>query len=257
MPFQIQHRILTGYTEESGVTEIIVPEEIKAIGDECFLDCRQLVSVILPDGLTEIPYRAFKNCTSLNSIRIPETVITIGEGAFSGCESLRELTIPPNLEYIGEYAFYGSERLMKFRLSDGIIRVRMSDIYQNQEDTALLKKFLCEKNPEQKRKLFFKTENTKYKSAMACYLLISGQADDEIRKHVRKNITRTTKFYMDNRETEGLQELFSTGFITKSNIEKLLEYAIANSYHESYLLLLEYKDKHIGFQNPADKLKLS
>ncbi|MBR0483420.1 MAG: leucine-rich repeat domain-containing protein [Oscillospiraceae bacterium] len=257
MPFQMQQEILTGYTEESGVTEIIVPEEVKAIGNECFLDCRKIVSVILPDSLTEIPYRAFKNCTSLNRIYIPETVTRIGEGAFSGCESLKELLLPPNLESVGEYAFYGSERLMNFRLSNGVFRVRMRDIYQNQQDTSLLKKFLCEKHSAQKRNLFSCTEDAKYKSAMACYLLISGQADEEVRRYARKNITRTAKFYMDNQETEGLQELLSTGFITKSNIGKLLEYAIASRYHESYLLLLEYKDRHIGFQNPADKLKLS
>ena len=133
----------------------------------------------------------------------------------------------------------------------------MNDIYQNQYDTSLLKKFFCEKNPEQQRKIFSQTEDAKYKSAMAYYLLHSGQADDEIRKYAKRNITKTAKFYMDNQETEGLQELCTTGFVTKSNIGKLLEYAIANSCHESYLLLLEYKDKHIGYQNPADKLKLA
>ncbi|MBE6875594.1 MAG: leucine-rich repeat domain-containing protein [Ruminococcus sp.] len=256
MPFQIQQVTLIRYLEEPGMTEITVPEEIKALGNECFLNCQQIVSVILPDGLTEIPYRGFKNCTSLNRIRIPETIVRIGEGAFSGCENLKELVLPENLESIGTYAFYGSERLMRFRLAGGVFKVRMNDIYQNQYDTSLLKKFLCEKNTEQQRKIFSQTEDAKYKSAMAYYLLHSGQADDDIRKYAKRNITKTAKFYMDNQETEGLQELLSTGFITKSNIAKLLEYAIVNGCHESYLLLLEYKDKYIGYQNPIDKLKL-
>lgn len=264
MPFQIQQPTpkkykqvtLTGYTEEPGVTEIIVPEEIKALGRECFLGCQQIASVILPDSITEIPYRAFKNCKNLRRIRIPETVVRIGEGAFSGCEALKEITLPENLEAIDSYAFYGPERLMKFRLADGIFRVCMQDIYQKQNDTDLLKEFLCEKNPVKRKHLFAMTGDTKYRSAMAYYLIQCSQADDEIRKYARRNITKTAKFYMEYQETEGLQELFATGFVTKANIEKLLEYAISHKYHESYLLLLEYKNQHIGYQDPAKKLKL-
>ena len=77
-----------------------------------------------------------------------------------------------------------------------------------------------------------------------------------IRKYAKRNIVKITKFYMDIQETEGLQELLATGFITKSNIQKLIAYAIQGQYHEAYLLLLEYKDKYIGYQNPAEKLKL-
>jgi len=256
MPFQIQQGILAGYIEEVGVTEIIVPEEVKALGKECFLGCQKIVSVILPDGMTEIPYRAFKNCKNLQKIYIPDSVIQIGEGSFSSCEALKEITLPENLESIGSYAFYGSERLMKFRLTDGVFRVCMKDVYQHQRDTDLLKRFLCEKNSQQKRNLLTRIDDAGYKAAVAFYLLYSGQGNDEIRKYAKRVITRTAKFYMDYRETEGLRELFSTGLITRANIEKLLSYAISHSYHESYLLLLEYKDKNIGYQDPAEKLKL-
>ena len=53
MPFQIQQPTeekdkqitLSGYTEEDGVTEIIIPEEIKALGKECFFGCKNIISV--------------------------------------------------------------------------------------------------------------------------------------------------------------------------------------------------------------------
>ena len=256
MAFEIEEKKLVRYTEEPGMTKIIIPKEVNALGKECFFNCQQIVSVILPDGLTEIPYRAFKNCRNLEKIQIPETVTRIEEAAFSGCERLRAFTLPPNLEKIDIYAFYGSERLLKFHFPEGTFRVQMNDIYQNQNDTALLKKFLCERNPEQKRILFRRISDTKYKAAIAYYLLHICQADDEIRKYSKRCATRVAKFRMDTQDTDGLKEVLESGFITKSNIQKLIDYAIQNQYHECYLLLLEYKDKHIGYQNPAAKLKL-
>ncbi len=256
MAFETEGNKLVRYTEEPGVTEVIVPEQVQILGKECFLGCQQIVSVSLPDGMTEIAFRAFKNCRNLQRIRIPETVVRIEEAAFSGCEQIKEFTLPPNLEKIAIYAFYGSERLLKFHLADGVFRVQMNDIYQNQDNTALLKKFLCERNPEQKRILFSRIDDAKYKAAIAYYLLHLGQENDEIRKYAKRNVTRVAKFRMDSHDADGLKEVLESGFVTKSNIQKLIDYAIQNQYHECYLLLLEYKDKHIGYQNPAAKLKL-
>ncbi|GEM_PF-3044262 len=256
MPFQIEKNTLIRYTEDPGVTEIIIPETVQALEKECFLGCRQIVSAVLPDGLQEIPYRAFKNCKNLQKIRIPETVLRIEEAAFSSCERLAELMLPKTLESIGVYAFYGSERLMQFHLAGGVFRVRMNDIYQNQNNTALLKQFLCTGNPEQQRLLFDKTEDAKYKTAMAYYLLHTGQENDSIRKYAKRNVIKAAKFFMDVQAVDGLEELLKTGFVTKANIQKLIDYAIQNQYHESYLILLGYKNKVVGYQNPANKLKL-
>ena len=63
MPFKIQQSAaekykqvtLAEYTEEAGVTEIIVPEEVRILKSACFFGCEKIISVILPDGIEKIP----------------------------------------------------------------------------------------------------------------------------------------------------------------------------------------------------------
>lgn len=65
MGFQITNDgILEKYIEEEGVTEVVIPDCVKEIGEQ-----------------------AFCNCSNLTRITIPDSVTDIGEGAFEGCDS--------------------------------------------------------------------------------------------------------------------------------------------------------------------------
>ena len=65
MGFQITNDgILEKYIEEEGVTEVVIPDCVKEIGEQ-----------------------AFCNCSNLTRITIPDSVADIGEGAFDGCDS--------------------------------------------------------------------------------------------------------------------------------------------------------------------------
>ena len=47
-----------------------------------------------------------------------------------------------------------------------------------------------------------------------------------------------------------------TDFLTKKNIDKFITQAIDAKQHEIQLLLTNYKNEHIGFDDPLKKLKL-
>ena len=64
MGFHISNGVLEKYTEEEGVTEVVIPDCVKEIGEQ-----------------------AFCNCSNLTRITIPDSVADIGEGAFDGCDS--------------------------------------------------------------------------------------------------------------------------------------------------------------------------
>lgn len=68
----------------TGVKKIVIPETVKKIDDEAFLN-NFFVEEIVFDGksqLKEIGYGAFRDCRSLKSIVIPASVETIGNYAF-------------------------------------------------------------------------------------------------------------------------------------------------------------------------------
>lgn len=81
MGFEIENCVLEKYTEEQGVTEVVIPDSVTSIGES-----------------------AFRNCASLESVVIPNSVVSIGDSAFFGCESLKSVSVPKNCK-IDDYAF--------------------------------------------------------------------------------------------------------------------------------------------------------
>ena len=77
----------------SQVTEYIIGNSVKSIGDKAFAGCSLLTSITIPASVTSIGYNAFSRCSSLKSITIPAGVTSIGYNAFSSCESLKSVTI--------------------------------------------------------------------------------------------------------------------------------------------------------------------
>ena len=56
-----------------------------------FSDCRSLETVVLPSNIKVIGNSAFANCTGISSLIIPESLTELGWGAFRGCKGLRSM----------------------------------------------------------------------------------------------------------------------------------------------------------------------
>ena len=121
-----------------GCQNTVIPDNVKAIGDEAFYSCSSLESITIPASVTSIGEQAFMGCMGLNTIKvnegnktfdsrndcnaiietatntlivgchatvIPESVTHIGDNAFLGCGSLTSFTIPEGVKSIGDNAF--------------------------------------------------------------------------------------------------------------------------------------------------------
>lgn len=104
--------------------EVVVPEGIKAIGDNAFSDCEVIVRVLLPKSLVWIGERAFSKCPnlkevtikdglekttfgiifadlpSLEKVNLPNTLGCLSDRMFTNCPMLRTSNIPDKLNYI-------------------------------------------------------------------------------------------------------------------------------------------------------------
>ena len=78
------------------------------IPDEAFHEAEGLTTVVLPERVTAIGEQAFRTVPSLTSLTLPPTINKIGKDAFNGCKAIKQITIPATATSIGYAAFQHS-----------------------------------------------------------------------------------------------------------------------------------------------------
>ena len=90
--------------------DIVLPEQIKAIGNRAFKDCN-LFSLLIPSSVTSIGKEAFQNCQYLEDITIPPSITTIHPNTFDNCTGFITINIPGSITSIGSKAFRNCENV--------------------------------------------------------------------------------------------------------------------------------------------------
>ena len=112
-------RIVNGFHEHDGVTEIWMPDSVTEV---YYSDgCKNLSKVRLSKNLLTIDSTAFRDCAALREIVFPESVKTIGERAFSGCISLKHVYFMGDLPEIGWLSFADSNAISDFAAIPGMV----------------------------------------------------------------------------------------------------------------------------------------
>lgn len=106
--------IPTGGMSGTKLNYLVLPDRLKGIYSNAFMNCKYLVgSLVIPEGVEVIEDNAFYGCSSLDgTLTLPSTLKTIGRFAFYDCSSLTgNLNLPENLETIDDNAFYNCKEL--------------------------------------------------------------------------------------------------------------------------------------------------
>ena len=93
------------------VTDLLIPEGVKKIGDYAFYNFASLTSITIPDSVTSIGYEAFYGCKSLTSIKISDSVTSIGYSAFNNCENVKALFLGSGIKQLGNFCFSNLSKL--------------------------------------------------------------------------------------------------------------------------------------------------
>lgn len=88
------------FYENNQLTEVVLPDTLKALRIQPFAWCEKLQSVSLPEGLEIIDTSAFFSCKKLTKVNIPASVTTFMEGVFAGCISLKETSLAPDHPFL-------------------------------------------------------------------------------------------------------------------------------------------------------------
>ena len=81
------------YLNDKFITDLVITDNVKSIGDLTFYGCSGLTSVTIGNGVTSIGGSAFFDCSGLTSVTIGNSVTSIKSSAFSGCSGLTEIHI--------------------------------------------------------------------------------------------------------------------------------------------------------------------
>ena len=105
-----------------------------------FYGCSGLTGVILPNNITRIENSVFAACSGLSSITIQSRVTSIGDSVFQYCTSLKDITIPNSVTSIGNHTFEDCSGLVSINVVDANANYSSQDgILFNKEKTVLLR----------------------------------------------------------------------------------------------------------------------
>ena len=131
--------VIGGFGNHDELTAVVIPDTVKEISYNAFVNCFNLASVQmganvekigsyafngifetieLPDTLVEIRSSAFSG-VSLQEVNLPGNLCTMGPGAFARID-ITTLTIPGSLKVIEEQAFSRCQKLKEVIIEDGV-----------------------------------------------------------------------------------------------------------------------------------------
>jgi len=113
----------------SSLTNVSFPSGLKEIGEWSFCNCKSLKSITIPSNVTIINRYMFYQCESLTSVNLPSSLTEIGYGAFEYCKSLKSISCPSKFTKIGDYAFYYCEALESFSGGNSLKEIGMWAFY--------------------------------------------------------------------------------------------------------------------------------
>lgn len=125
MPIDAFASGLSGDGNVPRIYNLVLPDNLEAIGGSAFAYQSLSGSLIIPEGVKEIREGAFSGCKNLSgNLSLPSTLVEIGSYAFCGCPFTCELSLPQNLKSIGDRAFYNCSGFYgNLILPEGLLKI--------------------------------------------------------------------------------------------------------------------------------------
>ncbi len=264
---EIENGILKHYYGKE--RQVFLPSTVTAIGKRAFEHCRHISEVILPESVTSIGEQAFRN-TTLKKIIIPESVSEIGADAFLWNEKLKNIVLPDNIFiHIGRDAFTGTlwyykQYPKKMAFLNRIYLKCLTDTEEITlpEETAAISDRAFQGCYKLKRIISlygtFPPEDTDLLSDVL--KLFSADLSREAHKRqIALFFEDMFQNLIETNHSETIQKILETErlyfFLTRETVDKLIRFAMEKQKHECYVLLLNYKQKVIGYQSIEETIQ--
>lgn len=122
--FIINDSVLIKYVGTAPI--VVIPKDVKIIGEDAFKDKTQITKIVFPDGLEKIGNCSFERCINISNLVFPDSLRHIDNRAFMRCYNLSFIAFNDELETIGDEAFCFCEKLKVARFGRKISSISSS-----------------------------------------------------------------------------------------------------------------------------------
>lgn len=109
--------------QNTSIKNIVLPNKLKIITGQLFINCKKLESVEIPDSVTYINEYAFAGCSNLSKVKLNEGLKYIEQAAFKNCTSLKNISLPSTVLSVSWSAFENCSQLEEVKLNNKIDRI--------------------------------------------------------------------------------------------------------------------------------------
>ena len=117
------------FSDCDALTFITIPNSVRSLSRYVFSECDALASVVIPNSVTSLDDYAFSNCDALASIIIPDNVTSLGYRTFSDCDALVSIMIPDSVTSLDDYVFSNCDALVDVRFGIGVTEIPSCTFY--------------------------------------------------------------------------------------------------------------------------------
>lgn len=112
--------------QNSGITEIVIPEGVTKLGSNVFRDCANLEKASILGPVESIGTYCFLRCKKLSEVTLAEGMKVLGGDMFNSCSSLKEIKLPSTIEEIQSQAFKGCTQITKMVFPESCKKVSIN-----------------------------------------------------------------------------------------------------------------------------------
>lgn len=266
-----------------------LPSGLRVIGDGAFRNCHALEKITIPGSVERIGERAFFDCIALSGcslIRLSEKSenedkLAIGAGAFSECRKLRQFavrkgrgTLYCDLRKQDVFHTSGSEAfgaaLQKWFKEDvihpwkteycgtEIISADEHSIFNSHIYGECLNYFLMIAEGDYGVPPV-SSYGMELKAKRMLQMYGITPEDEAVCSYIEQYMLQTLPDIVRKCDDPAgiLRKLLETGrFLTRQNMDALIEIAIQQEEYELQLMLTEYKRTHFGYEAAEDRFRL-
>ena len=110
------------FIDNRNISSITLPNTLKEIGESCFQNMK-ITGITIPSSVTKIGRYAFSSCDQLSKVEFNANIDTIEEGLFNYCYNLNEIKIPETVKYIRSNAFNNCNQLNEFTIPENVLEI--------------------------------------------------------------------------------------------------------------------------------------
>lgn len=122
-PEQIKEIKPCAFANSKRLTSINIHGNIKTIGEYAFYSCENVTKITIDEGAENIERYAFSRCNKITTINLPTSIKKIGHNAFAECRTLEKIDIPEGVKELGHSVFSACRQLKDVSLPGSLERL--------------------------------------------------------------------------------------------------------------------------------------